>query len=164
MTGLKVFLNKVLGNWRTTGNATVDLLIELGNDTGSPVKLRRRTERTVDVRDFTTGTDHPIVVSANPSTHGLMIVRGIVNSGGTTFNGEGFSASNTSTGNYEITYSAAFVDQPAVIVTQSDAVVRFLQYDVGASSASLSVIRLRDEFSSATNGRFSFLAIGQRGA
>lgn len=60
-----------------------------------------------------------IVVSANPATNGLLIVRGVITlSTNALVSGEGFTAAyNSTTGFYTITFSTAFGDVPACHVT-----------------------------------------------
>lgn len=68
------------------------------------------------------GVTKPIVVSANPSLHGLMIVRGVFN-GSTlaTLAGEGFSVVRAGgPGLYQITFTNSFSDIPATTVTTSN--------------------------------------------
>lgn len=54
---------------------------------------------------------------ATAGSENLRIVRGIVEPGGTIYNGTGFSVTNSAAGTYSITFSPPFADAPALIIT-----------------------------------------------
>lgn len=63
------------------------------------------------------GSKNVIVGNTNTGTNGLALVRGLISSAGATLGGEGFSAVRSNTGLYTISFTAAFLDPPAVTAT-----------------------------------------------
>lgn len=62
-----------------------------------------------------TANGHNLIVSATNASNNLQIIRGSVNSGGTKINGEGFSASRSGAGAYNITFSLSFLSPPVIM-------------------------------------------------
>jgi len=104
-----------------------------------------------------------VVVSNTNATNSLAIIRGCVDASGSIISGEGFTVSRPATGTFNITFSSAFADLPAVIATPAtsgDTATR-----VGSSPApSTSTVTIYVGSSNATpnNFPFNFIAIGQR--
>jgi len=110
------------GNCSTTGNFTVgDATTDtarIGGATGPDLKYK--SARALYIRANAGSVDLPIVTSADPTTHALVIVRGYVDSSGNspgagTSRGEGWTAAKNGTGDYQITFSNAFAEAPTVI-------------------------------------------------
>ena len=126
-------------------------------------QLNGSTARTMDIKDSATATSHPIVVSGNPSTHGLMIVRGnVTGTTGAITVGEGFTASRTGAGAYTLTWSTAFVDAPAVAASINSSSLRIIL--VPSVSTTTATISTNTTGGVATDTDFCFIAIAQRGA
>lgn len=109
-----------------------------------------------------TGFGFPIVVSAQPSTNGLFIVRGTVNAARGIVSGEGFSVSAGSGTNTVITFTTAFQDVPAV-----SAICNFNLSAGSAGAVNLQAGPTTTGFTISTSvgsgiAYFSFIAIGQR--
>lgn len=128
-----------------------------------------RTYNTIDIYDSTlpynSNSSHPIVVSANPNTSGLMIVRGVVAFNGAINQGEGFSVVYLGTGEYQVNFNQNFIDAPSVVATA--------QFAAGLGTAVYTNVISNSNFT--LSGRplgggvpidttFSFIAIGQRPA
>lgn len=118
---------------------------------------------TLQINDSVNTTARPIVVSAQPGTNGLMIVRGFVNSAGVAITGEGYSVNKIGTGNYQILYTSNFTDAAVPVVTPDfTASSQFIVQIVSASNSNFII----DIFSRSTGGvndcGFYFIAIGQR--
>jgi len=108
-------------------------------------------------------SNHPIVVSANPASSGLMVVRGVVAGNGTIISGEGFTVNNFSTGQYAITFSTNFLDEPAVAATGLGGGSPTASLTAQAYSLAISGVTVAMYVSGTlTNFSFSFIAIGQR--
>lgn len=116
---------------------------------------------TIDIVS-TTPTTHPIVVSANPATSGLMIVRGIINASGGIDSGEGFTVNHPSTGVYDLTFTNNFADAPAVVATIFDpaAVYLVIVTATGVAGCSFKTVTVPGNVNG--DAKFSFVAIGQR--
>lgn len=112
------------------------------------------------------GGNFPIVVSALPASHGLMIVRGYVTACATLTLGEGYTVANNSTGNCTITFTTAFAESPVFIATASTIGGGSGAYiaTVKALSGSAATVELRTNGGTTTDVDFSFIAIAQRGA
>lgn len=133
------------------------------NGTGG-ARLTASGTATMDVVSNNGASSHPIVVSANPSTAGLQIVRGTVSSTGTAVSGEGFSVSVLGTGNYTITFTTAFLDVPAFTAIVSEFVNTPYIVTAQTIAAGSVTIQIYHPFSGAHVAQnFSFIAIGQRG-
>jgi hypothetical protein len=109
------------------------------------------------------GLGRPLVVSAVPATHGLMVVRGVVSGVGSILSGEGFSVSSNGTGDFTITFSTAFGDIPAVTATLFSGIFNLLPMIVSSSSSSFR-IQTASTAGSFSNQGFNFIAVGQRSA
>lgn len=129
-----------------------------------------RRNSTVDIAS--SSTSFPIVTSVNPATTGLFVLRGIITSAGAIINGEGFTITHPSTGIYDITLTASFLDVPAMIATcnivpgVSNAYIANCNFTSGSGAAG-SVIRVSTNIQAggstiATNVAFSIVFIGQR--
>lgn len=118
-----------------------------------------------------------IAIPGNPSARGggvfliqqpaesnpLWILRGTVSSSGSIQHGSGFSVSHPSTGNYTITFSAAFGDVPSVTVSsdQNSQPNVLAQYDSNLTSASQTHINMHNPSGGAAiDCAFSFIVIG----
>lgn len=137
---------------------------------GQTVVLVGRTSNTIDIFASASGpvgstTTHPIVVSANPNTSGLMIVRGGVSSSGSLIRGEGFGVVRTGLGSYTVTFNQAFVDAPAVVLTCDSIGGAFPNVYI-ANTAGINVggflVIVKDPSEIYQDVDFSFIAIGQR--
>lgn len=144
-------------------------------ESGYPVYLNVHTAGTI-VDDYSNNTlaiansaytvRLPAVVSARPSTNGLMIVRGFVDAAGqspgsgTSF-GEGWTATLT-TNTYTITFSTAFFDNPVIIATSANAPGPFFCGVVSSPSTSSFSIQIKDDSGTLRTAPFYFTAIGQR--
>lgn len=106
---------------------------------------------------------YPLITSPAPSTNGLFVVRGVINSSNVTVSGEGFSSSNPSTGNFTVTYTTAFADVPSVVITpiQISSASRVNITSNAAGSFQVQFIE-GNTASTLINNGFNFQAIGQR--
>lgn len=95
---------------------------------------------------------YPLVVSANPTSHGLKIVRGYIASSGAINSGEGFTVGKVGSA-YTITFTIAFSETPAVVASPVSNVITCGANPLGPSSALITLGSASD---------FSFVAIGQR--
>lgn len=105
-----------------------------------------------------------VVVSANPATNPLMIVRGNVSSAGAITSGEGFTVSG-SAGTYNITFSTSFLDAPAVTANTGVTVTIFFgnaAATANVSTTGATVFTYNPTSGSVAAQAFSFIAIGQR--
>lgn len=140
---------------------------KIGFETGTTAKAMLNTgagERTVYVQNHSATTNLPIVVSAQPSSEGLVIVRGQIDSTGTKLSGEGFTSSKLATGSYEIIYSPASVFLEAAVVTAT-AISTSTPYIcvIDAQSSAKFEVKIRNTSGAATDVDFYFIAIAQRG-
>lgn len=137
-------LGSTLLLFNTASNAAI-------NPSGTATKLY--------IRKGGTANDRPIVVSADPTSAGLVIVRGIVNSAGTKIGGEGFTSSRTGAGLYTITFTAGtFSDTPSF-----SAIATTTGYSINLESDSTATVTLRTFVSASTlDSGFSFIAVGAR--
>ncbi len=104
-----------------------------------------------------------VVVSNTNATNSLAIVRGKVAGNGTTISGEGFSVSHPATGQYNITFSSAFADLPAIVVTTTlVSSLGSLSDNINTPTTSTATIRIFATDGTPSNIDFSFIAIGQR--
>lgn len=185
VTAIKVAQNIILdGNCGTTGTFTVQSgailststavnqggLVSNGgtnglfypNGTGSASLDGSLGTRTLAVRTSGAATKFPLVVSAQPSTHGLMIIRGSVTSGGAVESGEGFTSVKNATGDYTITFTQAFADTPAVVAMHKGNNV-FLTANLTSNTDCNLIARVSNTLTQ-NDSNFAFIAIGQRGA
>lgn len=102
-----------------------------------------------------------VVVSANTSSFGLMMVRGEVDSAGVKLYGEGFTSSITTTGTYSIAFSVSFGVVPTIVVTCLDTGSIAIPEYVSVTTAGC-VIKTRNSGSGLVNRQFSFIAMGER--
>jgi hypothetical protein len=120
------------------------------------------SNRTLSVTTNGTSTAYPIVVSAAPSTHGLMIVRGRISDTGTLLSGEGIaSITHSSTGLYTVTFTTTFADVPSITATSLNDTFISLNGDATASQVTFQV---RTGGNVLVDSIFHFSASGQRGA
>lgn len=128
-------------------------------------KLVAQTLNTIGIADNVGATIRQIVVSANPSTAGLMIVRGNISWSGTAWvidQGEGFSVSEPSTHVCRITFTAPFTDPPAITTTGIGQVAIINTYPLSTiNTVDLQTINFGTGVPN--YGPFSFICIGQRG-
>ena len=101
-----------------------------------------------------------LVVSSNPATNGLMIVRGRVNSASTILQGEGFSVAIALTGEYQITFSAAFLENPTIVASVEANAADYCT--VSSVSTTQAFVYTRNSSGSLAAIGFNFIAIGQR--
>jgi hypothetical protein len=94
------------------------------------------------------------------STANLSIVRGVVSNAGTRVFGSGFTSSRTSTGIYQITFDAAFVDQPTIIATCRSTADRIAV--VSSHLAGSCTVRVVNGSGTLVDNYFDILAIGLR--
>jgi len=128
--------------------------------------IRAAGTRTLDIYTAGTSTARPAVVSANPSSHGLMIVRGVVTAAGAVQGGEGFSVSHPSAGEYIITFSTPFADTPMVVATPKY-LGAALPFTIGWGTLNTTTVQIyitNAQTNVNTNNEFCFEVIGQRGA
>lgn len=102
-----------------------------------------------------------VVASTNPSATSLAIIRGTIQTDGTTLAGEGFSTVNNSAGVYTVTWSNAFSDTASVVVAvnSSGSWSAPTAQITGGSSV---VITAKNLSGTNTPASLSFVAIGQR--
>jgi len=109
-----------------------------------------------------------VVVSANPNTNGLLIIRGVVSTFTTTpiiYSGEGFTVSRTGVGDsFLVTFNTSYGDVPSVTVAYSDNQSNTQTFATTSLPSSSSVTIQMYEVGSGlvSAGVFSFIAIGQR--
>lgn len=114
---------------------------------------------TTAAKNLNSGGDK-VVVSNTNATNSLAVVRGLVNNVGVILAGEGFSVSYIGTGAYNVTFTTAFGDAPAVVATPTfPLAVDFYILNISTTVAN---IRAIDKNSIATDVGFSLIAIGQR--
>ena len=104
----------------------------------------------------------------SPSSLGLSVIRGRVQSDGTVIGGEGFSVNRTGVGVYSITWSSAFNsgDVPAVCITSLVATAGIVFSAVASNNTGCTVRAYTGNLSGfswdATDAPFNIIAIGQR--
>ncbi|MES2474469.1 MAG: hypothetical protein V4640_01720 [Verrucomicrobiota bacterium] len=98
---------------------------------------------------------------ATASGEKLRIVRGMVTTSGTINSGSGFTVNKTGVGTYEITYSSAFADTPAIIVTVEEATAPQIATYTGIGSSSITV-KIWTTGGAPVDSFFSFTAMGAR--
>lgn len=139
------------------------MVASLGLGFGGSPFLRGYSANTALVQNSSQTISRPIVVSASPSSNGMMIIRGNVNSAGAA-SGEGFSSNRGSTGTYTVTYTAGTFlsgDTPIPVVTVQDGASRALFPTVTAQSTSAFTVTFVDTTSTLTNIGFNFHVSGQ---
>ena len=92
--------------------------------------------------------------------YNLRIVRGVVSNVGTKVFGTGFMSSRTGTGVYEITFDAAFVDQPSITATRQASTDRIAV--ISSHLAGSCTIRVVSGSGTAADCYFDVIAIGRR--
>lgn len=107
------------------------------------------------------GTNRPIVTSFNPSSSGLIICRGIINSAGSAIIGEGYSSTRLGVGNYQITFSTAMGDSPASVATPQTNQPYFATCEV-INTTTVTVRIFQGVTTAFVDCAFSFIIIGQR--
>lgn len=155
---------EVAGAAEITGALTAKDGIILDSD--SKASIREGNATKIMVRKGGAAGERPIVVSADPSTAGLMVVAGTVSSVGAPVTGEGFSASRTAQGRYLITFTDAFAVLPAVVASAFlGGGGSSLTAMVDAVSTTVATVYIFNTVTSAVvDSAFHFHAIGQRGA
>jgi hypothetical protein len=120
--------------------------------------------RTLEVADSASGTASPLVTSAAPATHGLLIVRGTIASDKTTVTrGEGFTSASGGTGIFDITFTTAFATAPTVVATAETA--NAVLYIMSVSTTQAHIQTFSSTTGSAVGSHpINFIAIGERGA
>ena len=98
---------------------------------------------------------------AAAGSENLRIVRGIVEPTGTNYDGTGFTITHNSAGNYSITFSPAFADAPALIITAYTAGSPATANCTGGTASGFSSV---DTWVGATKADswWNFIAIGKR--
>lgn len=122
--------------------------------------------RTLYVRSSSGSPDMPIVVSPDTGSHGLVIIRGRIDSDGTVLEGEGFSCGaggHIGTGSYTITFTQAFAATPTVLACGAAGSGGPVANVTSISSSGVSV-RLNLVSGATVDDPFTFIAIGIRGA
>lgn len=125
-------------------------------------KLSPTTAATkLGIRKGGTSTDRMIVVSHEPATAGLLIVRGEVTGLGALSAGEGFTCSRSGAGTYTVTFTAStFTAAPVVVATAQTA-----GYAVNIESLNTGNFSVRTFTGASTlDTTWGFIAIGQRSA
>lgn len=132
------------------------------NSSGNAVLQSFGDDRTL-VANSSGGQSLPLVVSAAPTTHGLMIVRGGIVSN-TPTSTEGYSLfSHPVSGIYNIIFSTPFTDTPAITANITDnGVVGFVTLQ-NLNTSSFTAITEKFPGPSPQDANFTFIAIGQRG-
>lgn len=104
-----------------------------------------------------------VVANTNPSTSGLSVIRGLINSSGAVAHGEGFTSVRNSVGDYTITYSTAFADTAtAVAVPENPGAYAPYAYVILGGANSFTV-RTWDALSATQiDTAVSFIVCGQR--
>jgi len=111
-----------------------------------------------------TAQGQDIVVSANPATNGLMIVRGKIASNGSILLGEGFTVSSYSGGLLILAWSSAFHAAPVITanVGQGFSGGNSALVTVSSVSTSGAALSVTDGAGNLTNEEMYFIAIGER--
>jgi hypothetical protein len=113
----------------------------------------------LDVRgDIRLGTSGQFL--APGGVENLRIIRGIVNGAGTVLEGTGFTITKGAAGFYTITFTPAFADLPAVVVSPQSGLDRIATCT--SITASSTGIFTRDSAGTAVDNQFNFIAIGPR--
>lgn len=120
--------------------------------------------RTLSVKTAGSATVYDIVTSVQPSSHGLLIVRGDIFSTGAITRGEGFTVNRSSTGTFDITFTTAFAEAPVVVATIDAAASYGSACLINSPTTTTVTINTGNAASGAVNYSFCFIAIGQRGA
>jgi hypothetical protein len=126
--------------------------------------------RTLNIKTAGSSTKFPIVVSQQPSSHGLLIIRGVIAASGTTpTSGEGFLITHTnSTGLYTLSFTASsFADTPSCTCTTIDGInvqCAGVTGQLSSSSWQVATALLSAGSFSLADHPFSFQCIGQRGS
>lgn len=141
--------------------------MQIGGSLGSQAQIQAGVAGgpgSIGIVNVDTGTNFPIVVSAGPSTYSLKIVRGIVNSSGSSTGGEGFAPSRVTTGTYNVSFSNAFFDIPAItFCSEGNApALRSLSFGMTSQSAANFTVEVRNPSLQLTDVNWNFIAIGQR--
>lgn len=138
---------------------TVSGQMQIGGTSG-PGLLAPGDTFTLSVQDNTGSNARPLIVSPQPSAHGLYLVRGNVSAAAGVNSGEGWGVTRPFTGVYHITFADPFADDPAVVVTPQGSI---LYTFVGSLSSTDFTVSFSDSGINPANTDFSFIAIGQRG-
>jgi hypothetical protein len=88
------------------------------------------------------------------------VVAGIVTGAGAVAQGTGFTASRSSVGVYLITFNAAFLDTPIIMITPEGSTAR--SATILGTSTSANTVRIFDAAGLAIDAQFRFLAFGLR--
>lgn len=174
-TSLSVGTTAVVGTGLTvsaggaaiTGNSTVTGTLGVsGQTTTATIKpngagnatISANSSLTATVANSAGGNPLPMVVSYQPSSNGIVMLRAIIEGNGAISSGEGFSVSHPSPGVYTITFNTAFADAPAVIASSADLGSAGNLINVNAiSTTSFSMNQSSDK-------RWCFVVLGQRSA
>lgn len=113
-------------------------------------------EGRVDTLEGEQGDQRP---PSGPETN-LRVIRGVVNADATVAEGSGFSVADTGTGQYTITFTAAFSDVPAVDATAVAATLRSAQLNAAAAAGSCVVQTYDTAAATSADTAFHFTAIG----
>lgn len=122
--------------------------------------------RTLVVGDETSNTQHPIMVSANPSAHGLEYVRGGGSSTPSSTScgsavGEGYTCTRSATGTYVVSFSTAFTDIPDCQCTGTGTYCAFFAFP---TSSGVSFQTTNESTAVALDATWTFHCSGQRGS
>lgn len=154
------------GSGPTIGQVTKNSILELGLDhplyinyTGTGIALYDYSPNTLGVGFPATTSNRPVVVSAQPSTNGLMIVRGIVDGSGTITAGEGFTVTSYTSGTCILDWTTDFEDTPVMVANPYANSITISNFTIGciATTSSGTVT-----MSTVTNKIFNFVCMGQR--
>jgi hypothetical protein len=128
---------------------------------GGPI-LRKKSASAAYLNKSDGSQNYPLVVSADPASHGLMIIRGTVSDGGGVGLGEGFSSVKADAGTYTITPTTAFVAAPIIVATPEANNITCRTTNVAAGS--FQVITMSTDGLGNVDAAFNFIAIGIRPA
>ena len=149
------------GDASISGSLTVNGPSIQPGGSGNGVLQGLGTTATLYVADSTLSNYKPLVVSANPSLQGLMIVRATISVAGALIRGEGLTATLNSTGVYTLTFAGfGFLDVPVCTVS--------LVNGSGASTVvtdtttSTSIVIRTFNGVTPVSSSFSIICIGQR--
>lgn len=89
----------------------------------------------------------------------LRILTGLIASSGAITDGAGFTVTKNGTGDYTVTFSAAFASSPIIVLSNTGTEFAWIQPIFVARSASAFRINLRDTSNTSRDGAFSFFAM-----
>lgn len=103
-----------------------------------------------------------VVVSNTNASASLSVVRGYVDAVGGIISGEGFSVTNPAAGQYTITYTTAFVDNPAVVGSAHPPFPASTILNIPTAGTTAFTVYITNTAGSPSSQDFTFISIGQR--